>query len=162
MTTLFLVLLSALLSGACASIFQDYTLPGDEQYWKLYGTSTTAPPTTTPTTAPTTSAESALEELLGSLVIPDYRTVSTTVKPLSIEQQLQSLEVLPYRGFSTAAPNTSSPLPAVASTSTPPPGNLRGGELTSYSGAASDGLEENGRQAHVAAGDYNIVKYDYD
>ncbi|KAF4663768.1 hypothetical protein FOZ61_001390 [Perkinsus olseni] len=165
-TTIFLI---ALASGVVGSIFDGYTLPGDEQYWRLRGDSTVPVPTsTTSTTAtPATSTESALDQLLSSLVIPEYRHVPTTAEPLSIEEQLRRLEI-PYYGIPTAAPSTTTPAPpattsklaiqqllemtipleegfspttAVETSAPPPPpppaGNLRGGELTSYSEAVA-------------------------
>ncbi|KAF4691615.1 hypothetical protein FOZ60_015195 [Perkinsus olseni] len=108
MTTI--IFLIALASGVVGSIFDGYTLPGDEQYWRLRGNSTvpvTSSTTSTTTTAPT---ESALDQLLNSLVIPEYRHVPSTAEPLSIEEQLQRLEI-PYHGIPTKAPTTTTPAP---------------------------------------------------
>ncbi|KAF4679121.1 hypothetical protein FOZ60_015476 [Perkinsus olseni] len=163
MTTI--IFLIALASGVVGSIFDGYTLPGDEQYWRLRGNSTvpvTSSTTSTTTTAPT---ESALDQLLNSLVIPEYRHVPSTAEALSIEEQLQRLEI-PYHGIPTAAPTTTTPAPpattsksaiqqllemtipleegfapptAVETSAPPPAGILRGGELTSYSQAVAPG-----------------------
>ncbi|KAF4737163.1 hypothetical protein FOZ63_003975 [Perkinsus olseni] len=184
MTTI--IFLIALASGVVGSIFDGYTLPGDEQYWRLRGNSTVpvTSSTTSTTATPTAATESALDQLLSSLVIPEYRNIPTTAEPLSIEEQLQRLEI-PYHGVPTAAPTTTTPAPpattsksaiqqllemtipleegfppttAVETSAPPPAGNLRGGELTSYSEAVAPGDGKGyGRQVHEATGVYTIV-----
>ncbi|KAF4738727.1 hypothetical protein FOZ62_024134, partial [Perkinsus olseni] len=155
-----LSLLIALLTGVYGGIFDDYTLPGDEQYWASLGstgTTTTAPSTSTSSTTLATTPESVLQQLL-ALNIPEYRGLPTTVEPLSVQERLQGLDIPPYHRISTAAPTESSPTPiadttksvlerlaeldipllegisslATASTSAPPPTNLRGVERTSF------------------------------